>query len=77
MTPNAIRDELTENLRIADIQALADYFAIWWYVLVLSPNDHRHIRGMFVDLGFVRPRGKLTLTARGKRIIGVNQGRKL
>lgn len=50
-------------------EALANYFRIWWSALELAPGYNRDVRGIFVMLGLIRPKGKPALTPLGTEVI--------
>jgi hypothetical protein len=61
----------TYPLRVKDAEALASFFSVWWAVVVLEPGANRAVRAHMAKLGLVEKRGKLALTAAGKRALAV------
>ena len=57
------------DLSERDTEALAGFFLIWWAALVLAPRNNREVRSVLVDLGLVKPKGRLALTERGERAL--------
>lgn len=61
----------TKTHQAGDIRATAQFFAIFWAVLVLAPRANQTLRATFKMLGLVKPQGALALSARGRRMLAL------
>lgn len=57
------------NLSDRDVEPLAYFWSMFWCATVLDPRNCQLYRSTMVSLGFVKPRGRLALTAAGKRVM--------
>lgn len=56
-----------------DVHAVCAFFSVFWAALVLNPRQQQTMRALMVRLGLVQKRGKLALTARGKRALAYSK----
>jgi hypothetical protein len=57
------------QLRARDVEALAEFWMIFWAATALNPGNCRSYRGTMASLGLVEKRGALALTPSGKRVM--------